>query len=210
VWSSLVKVPNGIVRALATDSNGNLYVGGDFTQIGDVPGTAYIAKWNSTTSVWSALGSGTNGVVYALAIDSAGNVYAGGNFTKAVETPVGTGTPYLNVQCIAIWNSNGGWSSFATGATGAVKTLAFDSTGNLYAGGDFTQMGGVQGTAYIAKWNSTTSSWYALTIGTGANKSVYALALDSAGNLFTGGAFTQINAVPNTAYIAKLFPTIMP
>ncbi len=65
-WSALGTGMNNIVRALAMDSNGNLYAGGDFTTAG---GTTVnkIAKWNGTS--WSALGTGTSGSVYALAID---------------------------------------------------------------------------------------------------------------------------------------------
>ena len=46
---------NDAVRAIAVDTNGNVYVGGDFTFIGTV-GANYIAKWDG--SAWSALGSG--------------------------------------------------------------------------------------------------------------------------------------------------------
>src|SRR5262245_32553912 len=67
-------VVSGGVGAVATDSSGNLYVGGDFTIAGGVPATN-IAKWNG--SMWSALGLGMNGSVNALL--AVGNeLYAGG------------------------------------------------------------------------------------------------------------------------------------
>jgi len=73
----------GSVNAVAIDSSGNLYAGGEFPTAG---GTTVnnIAKWNGTS--WSALGTGTNGEVDALAIDSSGNLYAGGDFTTAGGT----------------------------------------------------------------------------------------------------------------------------
>src|SRR2546421_9561843 len=42
---------NGIVRASAMDVAGNLYIGGNFTDVGGTPAN-YIAKWNGNS--WSA------------------------------------------------------------------------------------------------------------------------------------------------------------
>jgi hypothetical protein len=71
-----------------------------------------------------------------------------------------------------------------------VLALAFDSAGNLYAGGCFMAAGGVMAN-YIAKWNG--SAWSAL--GLGMNNEVNALACDGAGNLYAGGWFTTAGGV---------------
>ena len=71
-----------------------------------------------------------------------------------------------------------------------VYALAFDASGNLYAGGCFTTAGGVSANR-IAKWDG--SSWSAL--GSGMNDSVYALAVDASGNLYAGGYFTTAGGV---------------
>src|SRR5688572_13082445 len=54
-WISMGGIPgaNGVVRAAVTDGSGNLYIGGNFTKVGDVFAT-HIAKWNGSS--WSALG----------------------------------------------------------------------------------------------------------------------------------------------------------
>ena len=70
----------GCAGALAIDTFGNIFVGGDFDTAGGLPANN-IAQWDGKT--WSALGSGINGTVQALAVDNAGNLYAGGIFTKA-------------------------------------------------------------------------------------------------------------------------------
>ena len=58
-WSSLGSgAANGVddgVVALAIASNGDVYVGGDFTRAGGTV-AASIARWNGT--MWSSLGSG--------------------------------------------------------------------------------------------------------------------------------------------------------
>ncbi|NLG26548.1 MAG: hypothetical protein GX557_01470, partial [Chloroflexi bacterium] len=87
---------NGIVRALAFDPSGNLYVGGDFTTAGTLP-AAHVARWNGSS--WSVLGrpvmidatqaaNGVNGPVYALAYDAESDhpgIFIGGSFTEATE-----------------------------------------------------------------------------------------------------------------------------
>ncbi|MCF7730212.1 MAG: hypothetical protein K9N23_00930 [Akkermansiaceae bacterium] len=60
----------GTIRAIAVDSNGDLYVGGAFSFAGGVR-TNNIAKWDGNR--WSALGEGIGGGVRALAIDASGH-----------------------------------------------------------------------------------------------------------------------------------------
>ncbi len=63
-----------------------------------------------------------------------------------------------------------------------VFALAWDNSGNLYAGGDFTTAG-VSSANYIAKWNSTTSTWSAMGTGAGGG-GVRALEFGSDGKLY--------------------------
>ena len=74
------------VNAVVADGLGNVYIGGDFTVVGNVAAN-YIAKWDGKS--WSALGSGVSGedpnrdpTVYAIAVIGT-DVYAGGRFTQA-------------------------------------------------------------------------------------------------------------------------------
>jgi hypothetical protein len=143
-WSALASGMNGQVNSLVFDSSSNLYAGGNFTTAGGAT-VNYIAKWNG--SAWSALGSGMNGVVYSLAFDSSWNLYAGGAFTSAGG---------LAVNYISKWNGTN-WFALASGVSGigdgygpSVNALAFDSSSNLYAGGDFTTAG-TNYSAYVAE-----------------------------------------------------------
>src|ERR1041384_7123116 len=80
-WISMGGIPgaNGRVNAAVVDGVGNLYIGGDFTMVGDVIANQ-VAKWNG--SGWSALGSGITGGYGVLALAVSGSdVYAGGTFT---------------------------------------------------------------------------------------------------------------------------------
>ena len=169
-WISMGGIPgaDNVVRAAAVDGSGNLYIGGDFTAVGDVIANR-IAKWNGSS--WSALGSGMNDTVMALVV-SGSDVYAGGGFTTAGgSAAVG----------IAKW-SRSSWSALGAGMNNVVSALAVSGS-DVYAGGEFTTAGG--GAAnYIAKWNG--SSWSAL--GAGMNNYVWALAV-SGNDLYAGGGF---------------------
>jgi len=189
-WVSMGGVPgtDGTVAAAATDSAGNLYIGGGFTIVGNIIATN-IAKWNGSS--WSALSSGMNNdygdaTVNALAVLGT-NLYAGGFFTSAGG---------VSATNIAQWNGSS-WSALGSGMNnifGNARVYALAVSGNnLYAGGYFTGAGSVSATN-IAQWNG--SSWSALGPGiSGAGVSgygpyVYALAM-SGNTLYAGGMFTM-------------------
>jgi|GEM_PF-790024 len=192
-WSSLGSGASSTVRALAVDGSGNVYAGGDFTNAGGSI-VNRIAKWNGSS--WSSLGTGTaNGIaggsVYALVVDGA-NVYAGGTFTQA-----GGAT----ATRLAKWNG-ASWSSLgigtANGVNNTVRALAADGAGNVYAGGDFLQAGGITANR-LARWNG--SGWSSL--ATNFDSRVCALTLDGSGNMYVGGEFTYAGATVSSANIAK-------
>jgi len=123
--------------------------------------------------------------VGALAINSNGDLYAGGRFSKIGSY---ASSPWANN--IAKWNGSE-WSPLGVGVDSEVMALALDSAGNVYAGGYFTDAGGVTVNA-VAKWNGT--AWSAL--GSGMDGAVFALAVDGAGNVYAGGSFTTAGGVP--------------
>ena len=194
-WSALGTGMNNYVYALALDDSGNLYAGGWFTTAGGSV-ASYIAKLNNST--WSALGAdtGMNNQVLALALDGSGNLYAGGQFTTAG----GTSACYIAKWNGGTWSALS-WSALSTGNDkwyDQVCALALDGSGNLYAGGRFTTVGGIT-VNNIAKWNG--SAWSPL--GTGVWAQVYALTLDASGNLYAGGISTTQGGTTSINDIAK-------
>ncbi|MDO8683472.1 MAG: phage tail family protein, partial [Armatimonadota bacterium] len=182
-WNSLSATqPNNTVLAMVFDHSGNLYIGGDFTDLADANGD-YISKWDGST--YSSLGIGMSGGVYALAVDPGimvnnqfvNKVVAGGIFTAAGGV--------ANTDKIALWNGSA-WTSISSGITGtAVFSLAYGSDYALYAGGLFTVIGGTTA-SNIAKYVSAT--WYPL--GSGVGSYVYRMMV-AGGLLYVGGAFTS-------------------
>jgi len=181
-----------VVRSLAVDGSGNVYAAGDFDVAGNVPAKG-IAKWDGAS--WSSLGTGIESGIDVVAVDQAGNVYAGGAFTIASGAPANR---------IAKWDG-AAWSPLGAGMTlesefgdhASVGAIAVDTSGNIFAAGQFTTAGGVPA-KNIAKWDGT--AWSAL--GTGIGYEVLCLAVDSVGNLYAGGIFQTAGGVPASG-IAK-------
>ncbi|HEV2436048.1 MAG TPA: hypothetical protein VG077_08610, partial [Verrucomicrobiae bacterium] len=87
---------------------------------------------------------------------------------------------------IAVWNGNN-WSAVGGGVVGSGSVFALTTLGNnLYAGGSFTNMGGVPA-ARIAKWDGT--NWYALGSGIGGRSAGVQTLMAMGSDLYVGGNF---------------------
>jgi hypothetical protein len=157
-WHAIGAGLPGSVLSLAVfdDGSGNgpeLYAAGGVT----IPGS--IAKWNGSS--WVPVGTGLNASVRSLTVFDDGTgpaLYAGGGFTSAGGQPAFRVARWKNLTWSAVGSGVG--STFDN----EVRTLAplvDQSTGErfLYAGGNFTQAGGVPATRF-ARWNGQT--WSAL------------------------------------------------
>lgn len=219
-WLPLGGGTGGPVLAITIDTNGDVYVGGSFTQVTNTVGTApvsiaNIAKWSGS---WSALGGGTDSFVTAIAVDSTNtNVYVGGNFSQVNSSP---GVPVTGTAYVAKWSTTGigSWFALDSGTNGPVNTIAIDPTNNtnVYVGGSFTGAGAslAVGTSYIAKWSTSDGTWSVLgegVVGDGGYiiTEIKTIAIDSNTNyVYAGGSFVSaINAnnqyVRGTKNIAK-------
>ncbi|MCL4489188.1 MAG: hypothetical protein M1570_13810 [Chloroflexi bacterium] len=188
--------PNGVsgmVFTLAVDGGGSLYLGGHFIAAGATI-VNHIAKWNG--SGWSGLAFGFDGDVQSLVVDNGGHLYAGGLFSHLCGDS--TCNPATNVPMnhMARWNGNS-WVAVGNGVNGSVYALAIDDGSDLYVGGSFTHVcgnpacnSGNTPANRIARWNPSAASWSGL--GNGLNSVVYALAVDSSGNVYIGGDFTNL------------------
>ena len=78
-----------------------------------------------------------------------------------------------------------------------IAALAVSQAGIIYAGGEFTSVGGTT-VNHIAQWNG--SDWAPFGTGVQGNVSrVYALAVDHADNLYVGGSFSSIDGTAANA-----------
>lgn len=180
-WAPLgagVSRTNGTARvtSLATQANGELVVGGEFTHVGGLPANN-VARWNGTS--WSTFGSGVGAKASAMAVLANGDLVVGGPFN-------------FPGSCIARWNGVA-WSGLGAGTNGEVMALLPLANGDLVVGGAFTSASGVANTSYLARWNG--SQWASM--GGTWNGPVRALAQLPNGEVVAGGDFTVVGGPAN-------------
>lgn len=120
-------IPNSSVTC-AVVFQGDLIVGGDFTQIGG-RAVNYIARWNG--SEWLPVGGGVDGIVAALLVDGA-RLFVGGGFRHAGSQ---------RAEGVAAWDGTswtpvGSGSFVSEGDSYVVRTMA-RFHGDLIVGGSF-------------------------------------------------------------------------
>ena len=169
--------PNGQFP-MVHGKNGDVFVGGNFTQVGDIPANS-IACWNTETGLWSnPFGLVLNGFVNSLAYDSIRDIlYVAGEFTI---TGVTGGTN------IAKWE-NGVWDNMGSGQLYQCISTVIDTSNNiLYV----TSIDFNNNNAYLQKW---TSSWNNVDQPSYPSAFFIAMALDGEKNLYVGGRFIDIS-----------------
>jgi uncharacterized delta-60 repeat protein len=187
---------NGDIYALALQSNGQIVVGGAFTQVGTTP-ESRVARLNTDgsldTTFLDSL-SGVNGSIYTMANQSDDRIVIGGafNFVNGISR-----------NFIARLMTDGTLdTSFnpGSGANGNVNALAetfVNGVRKLYAGGAFTSFNSVS-TGYFVRLNNTGTPDSSFSTGTGFDGVVYTIAVYPtnsiyAGKLLVGGNFTHYN-----------------
>jgi hypothetical protein len=168
-------ITNGQVSAQSLRGN-TLYVGGSFSFVGPVTGSA--VPVDAVTGTVPPGFPRVNGTVMAVVPDGSGGWYIGGQFTSVGATPRTNLAHILSDQSVAAWDPGSG---------GAVRVLALRS-GVLYVGGDFLTLGGLARNRIGAVDANTgvTTSW-----NPNANSAVRAFA-DGGTGLIVGGQFTTI------------------
>ncbi len=167
---------NSSVNVIAT-SGPTVYVGGDFTIIGN-QNRQYIAALDSTTGNATSWNPQANSTVYTLAI-AGSTIYAGGTFSS-----IGGG---MRRNMAGVDIATGNATSWQSDAVSPVSCLAVSGSA-IYAGGEFISIGGKR-RRNIAAFDAVTgkaTSW-----DPSANSSVIALAF-SGPLLYVGGSFDSV------------------
>ena len=187
----------GTVNSAVADGTGGWYIGGLFSQVGNVPrnNLAHILSNGDVDPNWTL---GTNNTVNALAI-SGSTVYVGGSFSGILSL-AGASTTRAKLAAIG---TNGvlstTWGPFADAT---VRALGISGS-TLYAGGDFTTIGGLS-RPYLAAitGDASTLAVVSTTWNPTANSTVNALAI-SGSTVYVGGAFTTIGSTRRN-YLAAI------
>ena len=219
-------------RIIAVDSSGNVYTTGYFFSTADFdPGAgttnlisaggaeAFVSKLDSSGNfVWAkGLGGNSTDEGYSIALDSSGNVYTTGYFRDTADFDPGAGVAALtsasagvNEIFVSKLNSSGNfvWAKGLGGTAADVgRSIAVDSSGNVYTTGYFigtadfdpgagvanltsaSGSGGTDRDVFVSKLNSSGNFVWAKGLGGTAADESNSIAVDSSGNVYTTGSF---------------------
>jgi hypothetical protein len=188
---------NAAVYALVEASNGDIYVGGAFTNADGIAAADTLAIWDGSS--WSAVGVPNAGAavlnnVRALRFLFDGTLYIGGDFINWANI--------ASADYIVSWNG-ASYSALSTGLNSVVRTIEEASDGTVYVGGLFTNAGGDADADYLAQYNGTVFS----NVGGGAfagGTQILALLIDQDGEtLYIGGTFTNADGIADADGIVK-------
>lgn len=177
---------NSSIKALEFAANGDLYIGGNFTNAGGIANADNLCKYVPSTDTLSAVGIPLTGAavisfVSALKFDNSGLLYIGGSFINWNNI--------ANADYITTWDGTS-YAALSTGLSSTVNEIEISANDIVYVGGLFTVSGN-----YIATWDG--SSFAALP-GGNLNAEVSTMAINSAGWLYAGGIFTAAGATTLT------------
>ena len=193
---------DGLITCLALETNGDIYIGGEFDSFNGTnrysvgrlnPDGSLDLTFNPGVGVNSSNGPGT---VSAMQLQPDGKLLIAGDFISVNTT---------NRNNIARLNPDGSLdTSFdpGVGPSDIINAIALQANGQILIGGNFTSVDGTN-LNYIARLNSDGTLDTAFNPGTGPDGSVYAIAVQTNGQILIGGAFHNINLIANNS-IARL------
>ena len=128
------------VRAIAIQLDGNILIGGDFTNVNSAA-AGHIARLTSNGTLDAAFNAaatpGVNGTVNAIALQADNRIMVGGQFSSD------NGVTRANITRLLPTGAVDPTINFGAGANGAINAVVVQPTdGNSVIGGDFTQYNG--------------------------------------------------------------------
>jgi uncharacterized delta-60 repeat protein len=189
----------GSVRAIVVQPNGDIVLGGLFTDLNGIPSShlARISSAGATDGSFSSnLGTGFDNVVDAIAQDASGKLVVGGGFTSF------NGAARAGVARLT---ANGTLDTTFTASPSSpadVDSIVVQNSGQIVVGGLFDSFGSVS-SKNLARLNAngTVDAAFSTAIGSGfadpANTTSFVRSVtgETDGTLLVSGDFTQVNGV---------------
>ncbi len=177
---------NNNVYVVATQSDGKIVVGGNFTSFNGTARTR-IARLNADGTLDPSFvpTTGADDKVWAIAIQSDGKIIIGGQFTSYN----GTGRKY-----IARLKSDGAIDPSFDPGTGfdapiLLNSIVVQSSGKIIVGGSFLTYNGTT-RLRLTRLTSVGGIDVSFDVGSGFNNDIYTVAIQNDGKVLVGGSFT--------------------
>lgn len=176
---------NSGVNVLKLMPNGNVLVGGFFTDAGGGASADFLCQLNLTTGAYTAFGvTPLSAVVRAAEMLSNGDWALGGDFLNAGDAN-GDYLCRMNRTTFVFSSFN------ATPLNNSVLALKLDKANNLIVGGTFINAGGDVDASYVTRVNSTTGAFEVLVQTATPSGPVEDLEVGDDGILYIGGFYSN-------------------
>ncbi len=195
---------DGDVRALAVDGNGNVYAGGEFSHV-DGYARRNLVKISPTGTVVPGWDPSPDGMVQAILVNAAGEAFVGGWF----DNIGGQARSKLAKVAVSSGIVAPQWNPSPAAAT-AILALRLSHDGKLYAGGQYSGIGGLQ-RKNIAKVSMSGPGAVDPDWDPSPNTTVTDIAVAPDGSVFITGEFWEFRTPTNQYWfrnnLAKLSGT---
>ena len=194
---------NNTVKSIKLQSDGNIFVGGNFTTFDGIIANAIIRlNTNATIDTSFCIKPGFNNAVNSIAIESSGNIIAGGNFT--------TFNGIAANGIIRLYPDGTKNSQFyiGTGFNGSIRSIVTQLDKKIIVGGCFPtfsgntvnniirfNIDGTSDTSFITGAGFDGSFGFNGTNGSNASTGVYSMIVQSDGKIIAGGDFTTFQGI---------------
>ncbi|MEC5164915.1 putative delta-60 repeat protein [Flavobacterium sp. PL11] len=178
---------DNFIRNAVKQTDGKIILAGSFRNYNNVAVNRICRiQANGIIDPSFVIGSGFNNQVYALATQSDGKIIVGGNFT-IYNT--------INSNRIIRLLTDGSIDptfNVGMGADGIIEVIYIQPDGKILLGGRFTHFNEYPYNKLV-RLNTDGSVDSSFSIGTGIDKNVYTIALQSSGKIIIGGSFLNYN-----------------
>ncbi|MDR7209517.1 calcium-binding protein [Flavobacterium piscis] len=186
-FNSIQTGANNTIKAIAQQLDGKMILGGSFTVYN---GTIYnrLVRIFADGEIDAGFisGDGCNGQVFAIAIQSDQKIIVAGNFTKYN----GINSNRI-VRLMQDGTIDAGFNT-GLGADATIEAMLVQPNGKIVLAGRFNSFNGLPHPR-IVRLNSDGNIDTDFSIGTGFDKNVYAMDLQSDGKIIVGGSFLSYN-----------------
>lgn len=183
--------PNNLVKTAILQEDQQVIIAGNFTKYNDII-TNRIVRISQNGQIDNSfnIGSGFEKQVYALAVQSDQKIIAAGDFTKYNGSA-------LNANRIVRLLPDGSKDpdfNIGSGANSTIESVVLQPDGKILVGGHFKEFNGFE-CAGLVRLNSDGSIDSSFHIGSGFDKYVFTIALQSDQKIIVGGSFLTFNGI---------------
>ena len=193
---------SNISTILIRPTDNKILLGGYFSTYDAMPrnNLAWANTDGSVDNTFSGLSGASDYTpqIYAVAVQSDGKILAGGFFSSF------NGVPHYNLVRLNPDSAIDPSFDPNLGSNGSVRAMLIQPDGKIVIAGNIQAVDGIV-RGRVARLNPDGTLDTSFDPGTGADSTIYALAQDSAGNIYAGGAFSSFNGL-YVSNIVKLNP----